>query len=145
MINRRQFFNQLTQFVGLIFSSSLISKAFSTNSAHASGPSADSSSSASWELVTPGSPGMATNLKYYHTIGDFEKNVKDDKLKVERNGVPFKKQNCANCAQYQTAKKSIKNGEEVAPCNMFMNPPPAKAVKSTGFCIVWSRSPGYKG
>lgn len=80
-------------------------------------------------LVDPTKPGMAQGVKYHHKTSD----VKDAALKKEKAGVPFEKQNCANCSFY--TKEGMKGGEEVGKCTLFPN----QVVKATGWCNTWAK------
>lgn len=79
-------------------------------------------------LVEPGK-GMAVGVNYVAKNSD----VKDAKLKVDRAGVPFAKQTCANCALYTAAGK--KAGADVGKCAIFAN----QLVKGEGWCNSWSK------
>ena len=79
-------------------------------------------------LVTPGQ-GMAASVNYVHKNTD----IKDVKLKIARQGVPFEKQVCSNCILY--AKEGSRNGEEVGKCQLFAN----QVVKAAGWCTSWAK------
>jgi hypothetical protein len=79
-------------------------------------------------LVEPGKD-MAATVNYQHKGAD----VKDAKLKVDRQGTSFDKQSCSNCMLY--AKKGMKDGAEVGACTIF----PGKVVKGSGWCTSWNK------
>ncbi len=79
-------------------------------------------------MVKPGE-GMAASVHYEMKNTD----VKDASLKVERQGVPFAKQQCQGCMLY--TKAGMKDGAEVGKCTLFNG----MLVKSTGWCASWSK------
>jgi len=79
-------------------------------------------------LVTPGQ-GMAASVNYVHQGSD----LKNEKLKVDRQGVKFADQKCANCILY--SKHGIQGGVEVGKCQIFAN----QVVKATGWCTSWAK------
>jgi hypothetical protein len=79
-------------------------------------------------LVKPG-VGMAASVNYVEKHSD----VKDAKLKVVRQGVPFEKQFCNNCVLY--TKQGERNGKEVGLCTLFAN----QVVKGEGWCTSWAK------
>ncbi|OFZ28968.1 MAG: hypothetical protein A2622_12780 [Bdellovibrionales bacterium RIFCSPHIGHO2_01_FULL_40_29] len=81
-------------------------------------------------LVEPGK-GMAATLHYQHKTSD----VKDAKLKTERQGTPFAKQNCSNCLLY--TKHGMQGAEEVGKCSLFAG----QVVKASGWCNSWAKRP----
>jgi hypothetical protein len=79
-------------------------------------------------LVEPGKE-MAAAMNY-----QFKKSeIKDAKLKADRQGVKFDDQSCKNCMLY--TKVGDKNGEELGKCTIFPN----KLVKSTSWCASWTK------
>jgi len=79
-------------------------------------------------LVTPGQ-GMAASVNYVHNVAD----IKDAKLKMDRQGVKFQDQKCANCMLY--SKHGTQGGVEVGKCQLFPN----QVVKATGWCTSWAK------
>lgn len=79
-------------------------------------------------LVEPGKD-MAATVNYVHNAKD----IKDAKLKTERQGVKFEQQNCAGCMLY--TKEGMQGGVEVGKCSIFAG----KVVKSTGWCTSWAK------
>lgn len=63
-------------------------------------------------LVEPGKD-LAATVNYFHKGSE----VKDAKLKAERQGVPFAKQDCAGCSFYASVGK--KGADEVGKCTIF--------------------------
>ena len=79
--------------------------------------------------VKPGE-GMAASLNYKESW----KEVKDAKLKTERQGVPFgANQICSKCMLYTTVGK--KDGHEAGKCTLFAN----QLVRGEGWCSSWSK------
>ncbi len=83
-------------------------------------------------FVEPGK-GMAVNLNYVAKASD----VKDEKIKVSRQDVPFAKQSCANvkCMLYTSVGK--KDGVEAGKCTLFAG----QLVKGTAWCSSWTKDP----
>lgn len=79
-------------------------------------------------MVEPGK-GMAASLTYVSKNSE----VKDAKIKTERQGVPFDKQKCMGCALY--TKVGAKNDQEVGKCAVF----PAQLVASEAWCNSWAK------
>ena len=79
-------------------------------------------------LVEPGK-GAAASLNYVHKQSD----IKDESLKKERQGMPFAKQNCANCQLYTANGK--KGADDVGKCSIFPN----QVVKAKGWCTSWAK------
>jgi hypothetical protein len=79
-------------------------------------------------LVEPGK-GMAASVNYFHRHED----IKDAKLKADRQGVKWEKQYCNNCMLY--TKVGNKNGEEVGKCTLFQG----QLVKGQGWCASWAK------
>lgn len=79
--------------------------------------------------VKPGE-GMAASVNFQASWKD----VKDAKLKTERQGVPFgEKQTCAKCMLY--TKAGMKEGHEAGKCTLFAN----QLVHGEGWCASWSK------
>lgn len=79
-------------------------------------------------LVQPGQ-GMAASVNYHHKTSD----VKDAKLKTDRQGMAFNQQRCSNCMLY--SKHGMKDGSEVGKCTLFPN----QVVKGEGWCSSWAK------
>ncbi len=79
-------------------------------------------------LVEPGK-GMAAGVNYQHRHAD----VKDAKLKTDRQGVKFEAQFCDNCMLYSPVGE--KSGEKVGKCTLFAN----QLVKGKGWCTTWAK------
>lgn len=75
-------------------------------------------------LVDPSSS-EAKALSYKTKHSD----VKDPKLKVAKDGVPWEKQDCSSCALFQGKK-----GDKQAGCAVF----PGKEVLAGAWCTSWT-------
>jgi hypothetical protein len=80
------------------------------------------------KIVDPNSP-AAKGLQYTEN----KATIKDATLKVERQGVAFEKQNCANCGFYSNPTKH--NGQAVGACQIF----PGQHVKANAWCQTWNK------
>lgn len=74
--------------------------------------------------------GKAKELNY---VPDRAK-VTDAKLKVEKMGVPFNKQDCKNCVLY----KPTGGGHGIC---MLMQSEPEHIVAEIGWCTSWAKNP----
>lgn len=79
-------------------------------------------------MVKPGE-GMAASLHYVEKNTD----TKDPSLKVERQGVPFAKQQCQHCMLFTADGKQ--NGVDVGKCTLFSG----MHVRATGWCSSWTK------
>lgn len=79
-------------------------------------------------LAEPGKD-VAGGMNYQHKHAD----VKDAKLKTEKQGVAWDKQLCSGCSFYTAAGK--KGADEVGKCIVI----PGKVVKATGWCTSWNK------
>lgn len=79
-------------------------------------------------LAEPGKD-VAGGMNYQHKHAD----VKDAKLKTERQGVAWEKQLCSGCSFYTAAGK--KGADEVGKCTII----PGKVVKAAGWCASWNK------
>lgn len=79
-------------------------------------------------LVQPG-VGAAAPLNYVFN----HKDIKDPKLKTERQGVAFEKQHCNGCMLY--TKAGDKDGGEVGKCQLFAG----QLVKGSSWCSSWAK------
>jgi hypothetical protein len=130
--SRRRFFIQVGQALGLamvapaLFSSTAMAE--ERRRARSEGGTPAAATGGDLPMVEPGKgPAAAVSYVYKHS------DVKDPALKVERGGVPFEKQHCANCSFY--TKHAVKGGEEVGKCQIFPN----QLVKSTAWCSTWNK------
>lgn len=121
-IQRRFFLKQLGVAVGAVGAIGVLS----THSITAHAQRRSRKSDGELPLVEPGK-GVAVSVSYVNSISD----VKEDKLKVVRQGVPFKDQSCANCGLYK--KTGEKDGKEVGTCTLF----PKQLVYGKAWCTSW--------
>lgn len=127
IMNRRTFFQGALATAGLL---SLVSSIANSEERRRGGTPAASSGAAT--LVDPKDP-AAVAVNYVQKNSE----VKDAKLKVERNGVKFKDQQCKGCNFYQKDKETTVAGKKAAPCIMpFAN---GKSVSSEGWCTSWAK------
>ncbi len=73
--------------------------------------------------------GMAKGMNYQHQHSD----VKDAKLKTDRQGLKFDQQFCRNCSFY--VKKSTINGKEAGTCQVLQG----CLVAADGWCSTWNK------
>ncbi len=83
-------------------------------------------------LVDPKESG-AKAVNYVHSIKD----IKDNALKTERNGVKFEAQNCTNCVFYTKDQETTAGGKKAAPCQMPFAK--GKLVAAEGWCSTWAK------
>ena len=126
--SRRDFIRNISGIIGASALFSVIGTQAFGEERRASKPKAGSDPALDLPLVQPG-VGAATALNYVFD----HKDLKDAKLKVERNGVPFEKQHCNTCMFY--TKAGVKNGTELGKCQLFPN----QLVKSNAFCTSWTK------
>jgi len=122
-MNRRSFFGQLAALVGLVAFSSITEKAFGQRK-RGGGKKADD---AKIKMVDPNS-GLAKNVHYKENKASV-----DAKLKIDRGGVKFANQNCANCSFY--GKPTKHNGKDVGTCTIF----PGEHVYADAWCQTWNK------
>lgn len=79
--------------------------------------------------VDAATDGMAKSVNYVSKKSDVTK----ADLKIEKQGVKFEQQNCANCMLYTANGK--KDGVEAGRCTLF----PGKAVKAEAWCTSWAK------
>ncbi|MBK7963527.1 MAG: high-potential iron-sulfur protein [Bdellovibrionales bacterium] len=135
-MNRRHFFQAVAGFTGLaLLKPKSLKEIFP--SAHAQekrrgapGGAAPAAGGKDTDLplVEPGKD-LAATVNYFHKASE----VKDAKLKTDRQGVPFAKQDCAGCSFYASVGK--KGSDEVGKCTIFAG----KLVKGTGWCSSWNK------
>lgn len=87
---------------------------------------------AALKLVDP-KDSAAKAVSYVHATKD----IKDATLKVDRAGVKFEAQNCANCAFYTADKQTTVDGKKAAPCQMPFAA--GKVVTAAGWCTTWAK------
>jgi hypothetical protein len=81
-----------------------------------------------YPLVDPaGNAGKAVNYVKVHA------DLKDAKLKTERQGMAWDQQNCANCSFYKDV--GSKDGGKVGTCTIFAN----QLVVEKGWCSSWNK------
>lgn len=122
--SRRVFFKNMILGAGAAVTAQILASVSLAQGRRRSGDAA----SGDLPLVTPGQ-GMAASVNYVHQGSD----IKDEKLKVDRQGVKFADQKCASCILY--AKHGTQGGIEVGKCQLFAN----HVVKSTGWCTSWAK------
>ncbi|MBK9322930.1 MAG: high-potential iron-sulfur protein [Bdellovibrionaceae bacterium] len=131
--SRRQFFSNLGSIVGLavvapaLFSSKVFAEEKRRGRSGEGGGSA-ASGDLNLPMVEVGK-GQAAAVTYVLKHAD----VKNAALKIERGGVAFEKQTCANCSFY--AKVGDKNGKEVGKCQIFPN----MLVEGPAWCATWAK------
>ena len=79
-------------------------------------------------LVEPGKD-VALAVNYVHKVSD----IKDAKIKTERQGVSFANQDCLCCSFYTSVGQ--KGAYSVGKCTIFAG----KLVKETGWCSSWNK------
>ena len=131
--SRRQFFTYTGTMLGLAVLAPAIfgSRASAEERRRAAAPAAGAApggAAAELPMAVPGKgPAAAMNYALDH------KDVKDAKLKIEKSGIPFEKQHCANCNFYTEGR--TKNGKEIGKCQVL----PANMVESTAWCSTWAK------
>lgn len=129
--SRRGFFVQLASLAGAALVVPGLFGMLSSASAQErrrGGGAAKPTSEADFPLVSPtDGPAVAVNYVEDH------KKVTKAELKVDRQGVKFESQHCANCGFYK--KVGQKDGKEVGTCQIF----PQKLVHSTAWCSTWNK------
>lgn len=135
-MNRRNFFQTVVGLTGLALltpkAGGLFTQAFAEEKRRgapsAGTPAAGGGKDLDLPLVEPGKD-LAVGVNYALKHSD----IKDAKLKVERQGVAFDKQSCSSCGFY--AKVGNKAGAEVGKCTIFAG----KLVQSTAWCATWNK------
>lgn len=130
--SRREFFKSLVALIGAgaVLPSIFGSVAGAAEERRRARPGTETkpASGTDLPLVKPGE-GTAASLNY---VMD-HKDLKDAKLKAERQGVKWDDQHCSGCQLY--TKQGMKNGEEVGSCQLFAG----QLVKGKGWCSSWSK------
>jgi NAD/NADP transhydrogenase beta subunit len=121
-ITRRSFFKSMASAFGLVLVSGSITSVFAQERKKKAAAGAPASTEL--KLVEPGK-GMAANVNYQHD----HKDVKDNSVKVEKQGVKWENQYCSGCVLY------TKHGEGTGKCTLF----PGQLVKDAGWCTSWSK------
>jgi len=124
--NRREFFKKVIIGAGSVAAAAALPETVIAQGRR--GKEAAVAGGSDLPLVTPGQ-GMAASVNYQHKGSD----IKDAKLKTDRQGVKFTDQKCANCMLY--TKHAMQGSEEVGKCQLFAN----QLVKSTGWCTSWAK------
>ena len=131
--SRRQFFTFAGSMLGLAVLAPAVlgSKAFAEERRRArteGGAAPAAGGAAELPMAEPGKgPAAAMNYVLDH------KDLKRAELKVERAGVPFEKQHCANCNFF--TKSGTKNGKDIGKCSVL----PANQVEATAWCSTWAK------
>lgn len=143
-INRRQFFTQVAQIAGAVVLAPTILKSVARAEEKRRGAKPDAAAPAgaakemSWSMAEPGKD-LAGGMHYHHSKE--EAKADKDSTKIEKSGVAWDSQQCANCSFYKKAgsKKVKVNGKEqeveVGACTVI----PQKLVASTGICNTWAK------
>lgn len=126
--SRRDFFKQSFSMLGLATILPLFIGKTANAEERRKAKAADAGKAGEPEMVKPG-VGMAASVNYVAN----GKDVKDAKLKTERQGVAFEKQNCSGCMLYKTLKGA--GDSEVGSCQLFPN----QAVSAKGWCTSWAK------
>jgi len=131
MNSRRGFFKQAAALVGAAVLAPVTG--FAANDRRGGGdtaaaPAAGGGADLNLPLVEPGK-GLAASMNYHFKGSE----VKDAKLKIERQGVPFSGQHCSTCMLFTAVGK--KGGTEVGKCQLFQG----QLVKATGWCSSWNK------
>lgn len=137
-MNRRGFFQTVAGLTGLALltphTRGLFSVARAEEKRRGAAPTAGAAAGAVKEidlpLVEPGKDPAATGVSYVFN----HKDVKDSKLKIERQGVAFEKQLCDSPCGFYT-KVGQKGGDELGKCTIFPN----KLVKGKAWCSSWNK------
>lgn len=128
-MNRRKFFSQLFQFVGIAALAPLASRlAFAEERRRGGGSAAAPAAGAELPMVDPRDP-TAQAVNYVEKKSDLKK----ADLKTERQGVKFDAQHCSGCGFYKAGGK--KNGKEAGTCQIF----PGKWVYGESWCSSWNK------
>ena len=121
-MNRRSFIQQALAVTGALALFPVLAKAEERRRG------GGSAAPAGLALVNP-KDSQATALNYAEKHSD----VKNKALQVDKAGVKWADQKCANCAFY--GKEETINGKKAATCQLF----PGKAVVSAGWCTSWAK------
>ena len=126
-MNRRNFFVNLTSFLGLVAVSSWSGRALAERKRGGAAPAAGGAGGDA-KLVDPQTP-TAKAVNYMEKKSE----IKDANLKAERQGVSFEKQACNNCGFYSNPK--TQGGGEVGSCQIFSG----QVVKANAWCSSWNK------
>ncbi|MCE3010798.1 MAG: high-potential iron-sulfur protein [Proteobacteria bacterium] len=122
--SRRSFLKIAASLAGLAATTTLFSKSALAEKRRGGAPAGGD---LSLSLVKEGQ-GMAASVNYFEKHA----NVKDAKLKTERQGVKWEQQFCNNCMLYT---KVGDKGGEVGKCTLFQG----QLVRGEGWCASWSK------
>lgn len=124
-MQRRDFIKNLGKGAGLfVFMQTLGVNAFAQRRKRGS----DKAGSGEAQMVDA-TKGMARSVNYVEKHSD----LKNDSLKVTKQGVEFKDQFCHNCVLYK--KQGEKDGKEVGVCTLF----PRQLVYGDAWCTSWAK------
>lgn len=138
---RREFLKNAFQVVGLAAAAPVVMKAFSSTAfaeerrRGGATPAATPAGGATGDLALPlvkVGEGMAAGVNYVEDTAQ----VKKAELKIERSGVKFADQHCANCGFY--SKVGTKDGKEVGKCTIFSG----QLVHAKAWCSTWNKKQG---
>jgi hypothetical protein len=127
-ISRREFCKIGTVAAAVVAGAGVLSTLGQTAQAAEEGRKKKDAGGGADQLCDP-KAGMPKGMNYQHKHSD----VKDAKLKTEKQGVKFDGQFCNNCSFY-TQKTKIK-GEDVGACQVL----PGCVVASKGWCTSWNK------
>jgi hypothetical protein len=124
--SRRSFLKIAAGLAGLAATTTLFSKSASAEKRRGGG-AAPAGGDLALPLVKEGQ-GMAASINYVEKHA----NLKDAKLKTDRQGLKWDQQFCNNCMLY--TKVGDKSGE-VGKCTLFQG----QLVRGEGWCASWSK------
>lgn len=128
-LNRRGFFASAAKLAGAaVVAPTLVNGLFAKANAGETRGGSAAGGGANLPLVEPGK-GTAAAVNY---VND-HKDVKDAKLKTDRQGVKFENQFCEGCGFYKAAGK--KGADEVGSCTIFAG----SVVRSKSWCASWNK------
>ena len=123
--NRREFFKQTLGVVGVVAAGQVTLQSLLTQKSWAAGTAENCDK---LPFVEPGK-GMAASVNYVVKHAD----LKDAKLKTERQGVKWDKQVCKGCMLFTACGK--KGADEVGKCTLFNG----QVVKASAWCSTWNK------
>lgn len=128
--NRRQFlgFSAFTAVAGGLVSSIAQSEERRRARGSQAGAAPAASGPAGYPLLDPNNS-AAKAVNYIKSHGD----LKDAKLKMERQGVAWEQQFCNNCSFYKEV--TTKDGQKAGTCTIFAN----QLVLDKAWCTSWNK------
>lgn len=124
-MNRRDFFQRFAVLLGAL---SITGWGAMASAERKRGGGGAAGGDSGVKMVDPKSaPAKAVN--YVEKRAD----IKDAKLKTDRQGLSFDKQSCKNCGFYLNPKQH--NGSEIGGCQIFAG----QHVKAEGWCSSWNK------